>query len=549
MKKLMQAITNLPSSTKQILFFGVIFTIYFMSSVGISNTIDGPQYFTTEMILQNASVNLSPAKKFAHFYSANDVSNKNGKIYSVRGFFHTVYSFPLHIIARNIEPFVNVSDFPKHISRDQNFKHELLTCSLFSIFSTLGLFFLFKAIKNSTQLNGLAYMMIVFTAFGTYIWKYSAFYVRQGILVFIFGLTIFAIQKYSTSNKKRWLLLLVAALYASMYGFDLPGFGAFIISTTTITALYLLGKYATLKKVNGVFFEFIDIVRNNIAAIIVFSIIVFINIILNYIFFNSFTYIQTVKLFENNKSFSGLLSFATGTPIFPTIWWILFGGSPLPVESLSHLIIKKEYISLFSVKFAMKYNFFGIFFVSPFLLYIFFKSGTLLTESIDAKKIVFGNFFGKMLRKVNFVIAFCVIYSLIYFLISVKNFAFYAANSFDIRYFYPIVIFLSYLTAVSLNDILQTNKNKKLFIFVFIALGLFSLIMGAVGIANAYGPYMSEERRIWIEIYNIQEIFTLPREVILNAFLPNRKNFFIPLIPTLTLASISLLLNKYRRIK
>ena len=539
----------IPTSTKEIIFFGSIFTIFFISSVGISNTIDGPQYFTTEMILQNGNVNLVPAKKYAHFYSANDVSNVGNKIFSVRGYSHSIYTFPLHILARGMEPLVDTNNFPKNISGDKNFKHELLTCSIFALFSILGLFFLFKSIKNSTQLNGLAYLIIIFTAFGTYIWKYSAFYVRQGILVFIFGFTIFAFQKYFSYGKGRLLLFFAIAFHASLYGFDLPGFGAFILSILFVFAAYLISRYFTLKKLRGIGIEFVKILKDNITGTLIFTIVVLINILLNYIFLNSFTYIQTVKLFENNKSFGGLLSFATGTPIFPTIWWILFGGTPLPLESLSHLVINEEFISLFSVRNAMKYNFFGIFFISPFLLYMFLPSFTLISDLKDNTKNTTHTFLAKLFDKRNFTIIFCMVYSLAYFLISVKNFAFYAANSFDIRYFYPIVLFFAYLTAQSLNKLIQLGYNRKLFIFVFIMPGFFSLIIGAIGMTNAYGPYMSEERRIWVEIYDFIKVFSLQKNALLNALFPNRHNAFIPIIITLTIAAFTIFVNRYNSLR
>jgi len=142
-----------------------------------------------------------------------------------------------------------------------------------------------------------------------------------------------------------------------------------------------------------------------------------------------------------------------------------------------------------------------------------------------------------------------MVYSLAYFLISVKNFAFYAANSFDIRYFYPIVLFFAYLTAQSLNKLIQLGYNRKLFIFVFIMLGFFSLIMGAIGLTNAYGPYMSEERRIWVEIYDFIKVFSLQKNALLNALFPNRHNAFIPIIITLTIAAFSIFVNRYNSLR
>jgi len=79
--------------------FTFIFTVYFSSSVGLMNSMDTPQFFTTEALIQNHNIDISVFRYDPHYFVWPDVYNYKNQTLGLRGYLTSVLYLPLHIIS------------------------------------------------------------------------------------------------------------------------------------------------------------------------------------------------------------------------------------------------------------------------------------------------------------------------------------------------------------------------------------------------------------------------------------------------------------------
>ncbi|MFO0703822.1 MAG: hypothetical protein U0525_03810 [Patescibacteria group bacterium] len=517
MHQIPHLLKKIPKSTIEIFFFGMIFTIYFMSSVGIMNTMDGAQYYTTEALIQYNDVNLRPMTKYEHFFSKNDLAYDGNKILPLRGVHQSIIAMPLHFLSRFFAPYVSTNDFPISISSARDFAYELTITGLYSLFSVLGVYFVFKTLQTIGISRKMSFFTSFVLAFGTPVWKYATAYIRQGMIFLFFAFTLYVFARCLFKNNKNnilpisiWLLILPFS-----FGIDPIGFAS-VCGAIAIFILLLIKNKKRHKLPSNPFKS--KNIRISILFIVIFITSSAFVLFTNFYFFKSLMSTQ----YEKYPPFATvpkdkLLSVVFGTPIYPTIFYVLFGSSALPVEIFENTLKYPEISKVVSVPYAIRYEFYGIFIITPIFLLIF--------ASIYS-------FFKYASKKQKFMYAFSSIITIIFIIPTVMWHAFHAPNSYDLKYFYPIFANLSILFAISLKY-WPAIKTSSVFKYAFILLFILTIFFGFIGVLNAYPSYMTGERRIWINTpFHLIRLFSTPTKTMIDAVFANRANIFVPVLLT-----------------
>ena len=199
----------------------VIALIYCASAVGLINSSDTTQYFTAEALIHNQNVDMSVYQQAQHYFVYPDYFTRNGHILSVRGYVGSLISIPLHVAGWGLHYFVTAKGFSEKILTPF-FTYELSIVMLYTFMTVFALVALYKTLLLVTKNQLISVLTTLATAFGTYLWKYSAFYTRQGYSVLILGLLMYCITRLSgKSEKKRAEISCVAGvLYGLSYGID-----------------------------------------------------------------------------------------------------------------------------------------------------------------------------------------------------------------------------------------------------------------------------------------------------------------------------------------
>jgi hypothetical protein len=488
------------------ILFTFIFTVYFSSSVGLMNSVDTPQFFTAEAILRNKNLDLSYFNNNPYYFVYPDVYYKDNQTLSFRGYLTSVLMIPFHLLANLIKNFVKVDNFPNKIKSDY-FNYQLTVVSLFTFFSASGLTFIFLSIKKITKNRLMSLFLILLLAFGTYIWKYAACYTRHGLTIFLLGFSILSLLNYleSRSNHRRWLAVFLL-LYSLSFGIDIFLFLSYSIFIFIFLILFHKEKIIDIK---------------NFYIFLLPCIVIFFLILLNYYFYGTLFFNQNflqpkIREVLGDKTPEALFS----SPLLPVLKTVLFNNKKINESAFSNFNRYPQRLLEFgSVEYAKKYMFYGLFFISPYLLIIFFI--ILFIKKITRKKYI------------SFILLFSFLIFFINLILNSKILGFWGGNQYDVRYFYPYTVLLIFPAVFVLQEILKT-KNKLIkifFVFAFIISSIFSLIMGWLGVINMYKPALTGERRIWMEIYDLpNQFFNHSFKEYLDATFMNRENFWIPIV-------------------
>lgn len=258
------------------LVFTIIFTVYFCSSVGLINSLDTPQYFTTEAVLKYRSLNLSFFANDPHYFVYPDVFFYKNQTLSFRGYLTSVIMIPIHLFSNFAQHFFQVRNFPKEIIT-KNFRYELSIVSFYTLFSAGGIFFIYLLAKEVLKKNNYAIILTFLFALGTYIWKYSGLYTRHGITIFLLGTSIYSLWKYINS-KNSFFFFIILLIWSICFGIDI-----FLFFSLSLFNFFLI--FYTIKKLP-------------VKKFFVFPLIILIiNIIFNYSFYGNISFNQNNKWF------------------------------------------------------------------------------------------------------------------------------------------------------------------------------------------------------------------------------------------------------------
>ncbi|PIY69301.1 hypothetical protein COY90_01425 [Candidatus Roizmanbacteria bacterium CG_4_10_14_0_8_um_filter_39_9] len=512
------------------LLFTFIFTAYFSSSVGLINSGDTPQYFTTEALINNHNLDLRPFESDPHFFVWPDYFMINDQKLSFRGYMLSILMIPIHLLARYISPLFSYKNFATEVVVP-HFKYELAVGSFFTILSASGLFFIWKSIVDITKKKYIAHIIIFITAFGSYIWKYAAYYSRHGMTVFILGLCTYSFIKMQYHDRWKHVAKLTFFLcWAISFGIDTI---LFISLTVIIISIYgyklFVRKHILFKKSS------LDMLKIIPPAFSIAVILICVILNLNAYWYNS---IQSNQMPQSSFYFSNVaqknrFKVILSAPIFPTLSTVLFNAGKINSVNFQNFDHLPDSIARAnSLSYAKIYNFFGLFVISPILLF-----------SVYA-----------LCFKRNIIENKALMFTLLMFLLNIignaKYYVFWGGNQYDIRYFYPYSILLAIPLALTIKNAMASTWFIKLsFVFILGSLSLFSIFMGWLGVINMFKPALTGERRIWMDLYDFRTDYRLysPTEYI-NATFMNRANAWISVIFCI-LCYATYLLYKISRIK
>lgn len=505
------------------LLFSLILTGYFTSSEGLINSADSPQYFTTLALLKNGlftpeALDIAPFASDPHYFAWPDYYVKDNQILNVRGYLVSIVTMPFHLLASSYSFLVKIDNFAPEVVTP-NFPIELLVTSLFTLFSVIGLLFVWKAVKEATQQPHLANLVVAILAFGTYIWKYSYLYARHGVTVFILGVQVYCLQKVFLQKAKIHWLVLLMVMTAISFGVDILLFGATLISLL-VTGIFLLAQ--NKPKQVALFISGINS-RKNIVLLLLGIVIFIANILGNVYWYNSLTFSQTHQVVWFHEVFPELsqqesLKIWFSTPVFPAVKQVLFGQGPVPESALTNFTnLPAKIAETLSVTYVQRYTFYGLFAITPVLIW----SVLSLFQSDQRRQ--------KISRLMWFMFAVGII-------LNAKTLGFWGGNQYDVRYFYPYTILLALPLAFTIQLIQKLSNRwlKLIAVGVLIYTVSISLIMGWFGNMAMYKPALTGERKIFMNEVSVKELFSIytSQEIVAATFV-NRANWQIPVIISL----------------
>ena len=443
-----------------------------------------------------------------HYFVEPDLFWQDDKALNVRGYLVSFLSIPLHIAGYILEPLTHIDNFAPEVIED-NFSYELTITMLYTVLSAVGLLYLYRALYAVTNSIILTFVISTTTALGTYIWKYSAYYARSGYIVLFLGILTYLYV--SLSRKKN--------TYHSFYAGTINGllFGIdpilFIAITATTILMISLSHARKLKFVR--IWKLPKLHINVPIYIAAAGFIIGLISMGNVYFYNSLSPSHVDKWAPIYDALGEeTADFMMSAPLLPVSRSVLFNAGKLPQSVFTHIDQSLEMQERLLVSFIKKYNFYGMFIISPFLL---------------ASFLIF--LFPTTFRKHFYALTFSFLVFGLAIAGNSKIFGFWGGNQYDIRYFYPFAMLLALPTALAVREMYRMKKEKYFKHLVWIFFGLFfvsiliSLLMGWLGEINMFQPALRGERKIWLILHNIyDDLNKYSPEEYLNATFMNRFN-------------------------
>ncbi len=445
----------------------VLFVVYFISASGLYNSADAPQYFTVKSLLEKNSVDISGYANSAHYFVFPDIFyGRNGETFGVRGYMTSVMTIPFYQVGQLVSGLVNTDGFPVQATVAADFKTELVVTGLFGAFTALGIGYLVAVLAMMGTGRWMRWFLGLAVGLGTYAWKYANLISRHGLEVFYIGMVGYLVVKFSkgkNNGKSMWWCL--GGLWGTALGIDVSLF---------VGLSLFLGVWLWLNTPRRLMFKIVALAMCTVGC----------QVLLNFHWYGQVSSWGTTKqptvlgIVGPNRINEVWLS----TPWWPAVRSVLFNWGKLGTDSFSNFDNYPKELRVFaSADFAQRYNFYGIFAISPFLLFVLLSG--FWYKSFD-----------RMERDV-------VLFSLIIFIFGVglnaKVLNFWGGNQYDVRYFYPFASGLILPVGLVVNK-MRTTKwwTAKL---LFGAAVMFSIFMGWMGQLNMFKPALTGERKIWIE--------------------------------------------------
>lgn len=508
------------------LLFTFIFTVYFSSAQGIHSLLEFSHYFTTEALLKYDDLDMSHFQNDPHYFVWQDLYYRNEQTLGVRGYIVSLFSIPIHIFSKLIYQHYSLINFPKNgVSDVPNFGYELSIAAFFSAFTVIGLFFFWKVCLKITKNHMISSLTILIFSFGTYSWKYAPVIMRHGIQIFLMGIYVNSIYELILGSKiKIKNLLSIFIVVGLMFGIDPFNFLVLFI----VLFVLIVYKIIFTSRLNNR----PSINRNIVAGFIVFAVLIAINIALNIYWYGTLYFTQQDKMpifinsFGNRWGYGQILS----TPIFPTLYYIFLSFGKLPLECFKNFDgLPQAFIAATSVEFAKRYNFFGLFMISPFL-FLSLCQLFLIRRLSDSLRIFI-------------IILFSIFLSGI--ILTLKNIGFWGGPQYDVRYFYPYTVLLIVPIAMTIKSIIRLkNILYRSFYLLFLTIIVFwSLFSGWVGVISMLKPAQTGERRIWVDLITFWSQYrNFSLEEYLNATFMNRNNAWIAISISIAIYLVFLIL-------
>ena len=489
-----------------LVLFLVFSATYFLSTVGIMNSNDAPGYALTQAIVENHSTRIDNFRR----WSWPDIALVDNHYFSIRPPGLSIISIPFYVLAKLFRPLAGYPYAGKNPGIDSDSPVEALTIYSIAVFGALSVVMLYKICITLTRSKIASLITSVSFGLGSLNWKYSSSFQRHALFILILLSCYYLILIYEKSKNKYLLSILLGVLLGFSY-------------ITESIALFIIPIY--------IFFIIIQSVKNEwkhkhfLITPIVISMIIVSSIlhVYNFISFGK-TNINLYNATEVKPWMNYSILFSS--PLYPNLILNLFSNSGLPYNSFSQFL--KDNPIIFaneSAGYAMIYPYKGIFSQSPYL-YLSFVGFFFFIKKY------------KLWSTVALSISFCVLILMTMYL------EFYSPNTYDSRFFLPIVPFLSIGTVFFLNA-LKTINNIFLRLFMSsISLWLIcaSILNGWYSNISNFAPHITGEHR-----FDLSPLISLIQEnggsqriwsILIENTFPNIYNFHLLVLYSLIIVLV-----------
>jgi hypothetical protein len=420
-----------------------------------------------------------------------------------------------------------VDHFPSEVLTE-NFRYELFIVANFTIFTSIALVILANTLSILKVKRGLQLLIPLSFAFGTYSWKYASAYARHGLIVLLINIFLNLLVRYY-QQKKLFHFSLLLTVTAFSFGIDVFLFAVFSLTVLLLTL--------ALIKSNGIALKTYVNSKNLIKILLIPTIIISLLVTTNLLVYKSPFSSQTTKQVTVKKIMGGE-SIATwlSTPIYPTLPVVLFNTHKIPSKAFKNFQELPSAVARFcSMSFAQKMDFYGLFFLSPFLL--FSITAFLLQD-----------------KKYKILNIICLVSFLTGIALNCKVLNFWGGNQYDVRYFYPYTYFLSIPLALSIHKIFFQMSSELISAIgktIFGVTVFFSLFINWLSVINMFKLALTGERKIFLNFWDFADYYQrYSLQDYLDATFMNRGNIIFPISFSLGLLIVSLfIIQAFKKIR
>jgi len=463
----------------------VSFFIYSSSSVGIMNSVDGPQYALTRAMVDDKSFRINNYLDYVH----PDFIFHKENYYSSREPIESLIAIPFYKLAKITSKYLSPPYNNSHPGINFDSKIESATTTINSLSATFSVTVIFLFGYLFTK-NIIVSLLSSFAfGLGSLNWAFGGSFVRQPIITFLLLCVLYTQYKIYTFGLKTQLLAFLSLSLGLLFSLErlmLP-----VILYSILFFIFMYVKKKQFKSCNNIY-----------SLILIFLLFFSISNLFNFIYYglifsNPFT--SSFKHLNNFEVFSSNVQ-AFSSP-WISIFINLFSYKPIPIGATSPLLQLLPPDNNFSINWLHTKNYLGIFIQSPYLFASFL--GLIL--------------FFKKNRHFTLYSFFC--FATMHILYS-KHIGYFSPNNYNTRYFLPMVGILSIFTAYGLCRTCKVINNamlKKTLYHIFSVLIIFSFRNAILSVFNNFAPHITGENRY---IYSTSSTIS---QTLLNLF-PNYKN-------------------------
>lgn len=482
-------ITHHPCIIPMFLYIFFI-ALYFSSTVGGMNSLDGSQYSLTQALVDGGTVKIDSFMKWTYL---TDYAKYNNHFYSDRDPGVSFLAIPFYVVAKYISPLLKVPYNGLNSNADTDSAIQVLTYLTAAFWGATVVPIIYLICRNFKRSQIASIITAVSAGMGTLLWKYCASFYREPVNIAFLLFAVYLLFIISTVKKKKFrkIIYLIVGLsvgiclfvdYSKPYLLPLPIF-------------YILFSQESDKS---------NSIHNYLLGLITPLIIMF---IYNYLSFQNI--ISNPHAYQNYLIWMHDYKKLFQTPLIPSILINLFSNAPIPHDLLSFFWKNPNIAYQMGAKYATIWTYKGIFVQTP-LLFLSLLGWTQLLKLYFKKAILL------------------VIMGLLILLVNSKLTAFWAGGSYDTRYFLPVTI----LGMLGLPFFIDNTKKVKIRLFRGYRYLMLIFLLG-VSVYNSwysnltnFAPHVSGEHRF--SLFQLHQPFLSPINL-----LPNLKMLFINTFPNI----------------
>lgn len=486
----------------------VLFFVYFLSSVGLMNSADAPQFSQAEALVEQRTLNLNNYSK----YIWPDYIEYKGNVFTKRDPGAGLINIPFYLISKIFFKQINGLLIPNRILEERELKLALITYSFSTLWTVLMLYFFNKILEKFNAGILIRILFIFSLGLGSLFWRQSYTFTRQTIISFLTLVIVWLVLNFEKNTNGRnskniqifsWLGL--GIITGLIIFIDLTA--VIIIIPFCLWYLFLILKVKKFSDLKIFLICFSGGLLLGSAGLLIYNQVNFGKPIKP-------PYLGDQYLTDFNKVENYFA--ADLTKVIPLI---LFSQNKNPsVDTIDYFKKMPDLARKISAEWFIKKRFQGIFYISPLMYLSFFSLYFLLKKKSETPKIIW-IFWAAALSWVIFIS---------------KYSGFFAANSFNTSYYLPVIPLLHIISAISLNKILSFNIKPsfvKMFIWIIlIGLALLSIFRGWENHLTNYAPHVTGDNKIDPYLFDCYSCLRNNVRLLISSTFPNWPNISIGVI-------------------